>query len=201
MRNVEWQTKEVFAFPTMEGAPSKVEKVSVTPMFSVAREADNLQMTGIYHLAAHVEFDAELHAEKDVESSILIEDVEVNEENGLGYFEYAVPFNIDLPPEAADPLEMITLNTTYEIDQDGQLAIIWDVECSYKEVVVIPDQQQAEEAAREARYADIQEEAKAIKETSVFSEGDEVLSFIAGLDDQFSTTSFHLNDVFVQNKG
>lgn len=226
MRNVQWQTKESFIFPSAIGIPTKLETVSVTPRFTIDRSADNLRMTGIYHLAANVEFDTEVSGEPATDSTILIEDVDL--EGKLGYFEYAVPFNIDLPPEADDPLNMITLNTSHEIGENGELAIIWEVECTYKEVIVVPDQTLAEEAEREAEKIEVhlenkaqsEEEAesdqatkvveeqqveseqasKVVVENTVFSEGDEVLSFITELDDDISSTLFRLNDVLVQSE-
>ena len=153
MRTVQWQTKEHFIFPSTTGTPKNVETVNVTPRFTIDRSADNLRMTGIYHLAANVEFDTEVNTGEALDSAIMIDDVDI--EGELGYFEYAVPFNIDLPPEAADPLNMVTLNTTHEVDEHGQLAIIWDVECTYKEDIVIPDQTLAEEAEREAKNAEV----------------------------------------------
>lgn len=218
MRNVQWQTKENFVFPSTIGGAKQVETLNVTPRFTVDRSAENLRLTGIYHLAAKVEFDAEKTSEKTDESTILIEDVEIDTESKLGYFEYAVPFNIDLPPEAADPLDLAALNSTFEINQNGELAVIWDIECTYKEVIEIPNQQVAEAEEREAQIAagisdelpeaELAEGTEAIETQSslvidnkTFSEGNEVLSFIAELEDGYSTTAFHLNDVFVKSEG
>ena len=52
-----------------------------------------------------------------------------------GYFEYAVPLHIDLPPEAGSPLQVVTTSTTNELDGQGSFSVVWDVECSYKEAV------------------------------------------------------------------
>ena len=147
MKKVQWQMKENFVFPSSTGMPTGTEKLDVTPRFTIDRSTDNLRMTGIYHLAVNVEFDTEVSRESDVDSATLIDDVDVT--GKLGYFEYAVPFNIDLPPEADDPLNLVTLNPSHEVDNEGQLAIIWDVECTYKEVIVVPDQETAEAAERE----------------------------------------------------
>ena len=68
-----------------------------------------------------------------LDTAILIDDVEL-EGNG-GYFEYAVPLHIDLPPEAGSPLQVVTTSTTYELDGQGSFSVVWDVECSYKEAV------------------------------------------------------------------
>lgn len=211
MRKVQWQMKEHFVFPSSTGMPASTETLNVTPRFTIDKSTDNLKITGIYHLAANVEFDTETSRESDIDTAILIDDVDLA--GKLGYFEYAVPFNIDLPPEADDPLNLVTSNPSFEVDKEGQLAIIWDVECTYKEVVVVPDQIVAEEAEREAAEAekivqaenDVQTsekkvETKVVVEKSVFNEGDEVLTFISELEDGISATLFTLNDVLVQSE-
>lgn len=216
MKKVQWQMKENFVFPSSTGMPTSTEKLDVTPRFTIDRSNDNLRMTGIYHLAVNVEFNAEESREADIDSAIMIEDVDVTE--NLGYFEYAVPFNIDLPPEADDPLNLITLNPLHEVDKEGQLTIIWDVECTYKESIIVPDQAVAEMAEREEAevYAEaendaqisekqvesgqVSTEAEVVVENIAFSDSDEVLSFISGLDDDISATLFRLNDVLVQSE-
>lgn len=220
MRKVQWQMKENFVFPSSTGMPTSTETLNVTPRFTIDRSTDNLRLTGIYHLAVNVEFDTEVNRESDVDSAIMIDDVDVA--GKLGYFEYAVPFNIDLPPEADDPLNLITLNPSHEVDKEGQLAIIWDVECTYKEVVIVPDQIAAEAAEREEanREAEVHAEAEndtqlsekqveseqveaevqIVVENTAFSDDDEVLSFISELDDDISSTLFRLNDVLVQSE-
>lgn len=214
MRKVEWKMKEQFIFPEAIGTPTNTETLTVTPRFTVDKSTDNLKMTGIYHIAANIEFDAETSRGLATESAIMIDDVDVD--GKLGYFEYAVPFNIDLPPEAKDPLDLSTLNVAYEVEEEGQLAIIWDVACTYKEVVVVPDQTVAEEAEREEANQEaivhaendeqvLEEQVEAervdvVVENRTFSEGDEVLTFIAGLEDGITATQFRLNDILVQSK-
>src|SRR6185437_15722465 len=78
----------------------------------------------------------EVSIEASVESAILIDDVELDGHNG--YFEYAVPFNIDLPPEANDPLNIVTANAQCEMEGQGAIALIWEVQCSYREIIVVP---------------------------------------------------------------
>ena len=214
--------KENFVFPSSTGMPTGTEKLDVTPRFTIDRSTDNLRMTGIYHLAVNVEFDTEVSREPNVDSATLIDDVDVT--GKLGYFEYAVPFNIDLPPEADDPLNLVTLNPSHEVDNEGQLAIIWDVECTYKEVIVVPDQETAEAAEREeaevlakaekaakpseqqvqsaqqVQPEQMETEAQIVVGNSAFSDDDEVLSFISELDDGVSATLFRLNDVLVQSE-
>lgn len=237
MKTVQWDVKESFVFPEEAGMPSGVETVNVTPMFTVDRTDEAVRLSGIYHIAAHIALDEEKNRTFDVETAILIDDVEI--EMGKGYFEYAVPFNIDLPPEAQDPLDVITQNTLCKVDGQGSFAITWDVECSYlekkeevatnvEEIVadvqpvvketkveeaVANTQSVVKETTVEEAVVDAQPASKetkvdeavaitsiAVLENTTFSDEDEALSFIAGLDDGFSSTSYHSNDVFVQDK-
>lgn len=221
MKIVQWDVKESFVFPEEAGMPSGVETVNVTPMFTVDRTDEAVRLSGIYHIAANIALDEEKKRTFDVETAILIDDVEI--EMGKGYFEYAVPFNIDLPPEAQDPLDVITQNTLCKVDGLGSFAITWDVECSYLEkkeevatnveeivgdVQPVVKETTVEEAVVDAQPASKEtkvDEAAAITsiavlENTTFSDEDEALSFIAGLDDGFSSTSYHSNDVFVQDK-
>ncbi len=108
MKTVQWQMKEDFVFPESTGTPMGTESVRVTPRFTIDRSNESVRMTGIYHLAVNVNLTWRHLEKKQVESAILIDDVELN--GNLGYFEYAVPFNIDLPPEANDPLNIVTAN-------------------------------------------------------------------------------------------
>lgn len=220
MREIQWQLKETFAFPQVAGKPIGADLVRVTPRYAVERSEDSVKLTGIYHIAANVVLEQDEVVEKDIESAILINDIEVE----TGYFEYAAPFNIDLPPEANDPLKMKTLNAKHEIDKEGNFAIIWDVQCSYKEVVVIMDQESEADAKKSTNQSEMKEStvaveinstseainnrqqeamenAVAIHESTSFSQNeDEALSFIAELDDGLSTTLFRSNDVLVKNK-
>ena len=89
-----------FLFPGNAGVPTGADS-HVTPRYTEERTEDAVRLTGIYHIAANVEFDEGAEAEEWVDSSILIDDVEV--EGKDGYFEYAVPLNIDLPSDSGEP--------------------------------------------------------------------------------------------------
>lgn len=208
MREIQWQLKETFTFPDAAGKPISADLVQVTPRYTVDRSEDSVKLTGIYHITARVDLDKENNAVKPNESAILIDDIELE----TGYFEYAAPFNIDLPPEANDPLKMNTSNANSEIDDAGNFSVIWDVQCTYKEIVVVMDQEESAEipekveqktskkSIEEQPQVDI-EETVAIHESTSFSHNeDEALSFIAELDDGISKTLFRSNDVLVKSK-
>lgn len=205
MKTVQWDVKESFVFPEDAGLPSGVETVNVTPMFTVDRTDEAVRLSGIYHIAANIALDEEKKRTFDVETAILIDDVEV--EAGKGYFEYAVPFNIDLPPEARDPIEVITQNTLCKVDGQGSFAITWDVECSYlekKEEVAANVEEVDADAQAVVKETKVEEVVAVVStaalENTAFSDEDEALSFIAGLEDGFSSTSYRSNDIFVQDK-
>ena len=213
MKTVQWQMKEDFVFPESTGTPTGTESVRVTPRFTIDRSNESVRMTGIYHLAVNVQFDPEEPREaKQVESAILIDDVELN--GNLGYFEYAVPFNIDLPPEANDPLNIVTANAQAEMEGQGGVAVIWEVQCSYREIIVVPENSanqktvkgedevgDATESPEVAETSEAVEERPAPEHTVKYEnvsisdgEEDETLAFIAGLEDGISTTLFRSNN-------
>jgi len=131
MKKVQWEMKERFVFPVATGMPTGAESMNVTPMFTISRTDDAVRLAGIYHIAANIMVNEKKTRAEIMDSAILIDDVEV--EGETGYFEYAVPFNIDLPPEANDPLSVTTGNASCKIDGQGTFAVTWEVECSYLE--------------------------------------------------------------------
>lgn len=266
MKKVQWDMNESFVFPVSAGMPIGAEKVNVTPIFTINRTDDAVRLSGIYHIAANIALNEEKSRGEIIENAISIDDVEV--EGKTGYFEYAVPFNIDLPAAANDPLDVTAANVLCNVDGQGLFAVTWDVECSYLENVVEKEEisdkiveekelvkekivmEEEKSAAKEEKVA-VKEEEVAVKEEKVavkeekmpakeakknerqiaveaevevevevakakeveapttavaiventsFSEADEVLSFIEGLDDGISASSFRLNDVLVQNE-
>ncbi|WP_172369019.1 hypothetical protein [Sporosarcina jiandibaonis] len=221
MKTVQWQMKEDFVFPESTGTPTGTESVRVTPRFTIDRSGESVRMTGIYHLAVNVEFDLEVPRTGKADSAILIDDVELN--GNLGYFEYAVPFNIDLPPEANDPLNIATANAQCEMEGQGAIAVIWEVQCSYREIIEVqedssnpkqkePNTEETPEspsnvAAEVAETEEVVEDNPAPEHTVKYEnvsipdrEEDETLSFIAGLEDGISTTVFRSNNVSVQGE-
>ncbi len=296
MKTVEWQVKEDFVFPTSAGVPTGAETIRVTPRYTTARTAEAVRLTGIYHIAANISLDLEKSREELVEKATLIDDVDVQGETG--YFEYAVPFHIDLPAEVKDPLKVVTTTAACEMDGQGTFAVVWDVECSYrqeevakeqggaakeeatisaeaaqntqKEAVAVDSQvevknksakkrepnegaakatvekeemkldtasakvesevaetvqssepkvesavavNEEKEQAAESKIEQVVENAVAVEETNeemaaaafivedtTFSDSDEALAFIAGLDDGISSTLFRSNDVSMQAK-
>lgn len=251
--------QEHFTFPNKFGQPTATEEIKVTPRFTAETVEGRPKLTGIYHLAVTVNFNKEQIENHEVGEAVVIDDLDMNGNNG--YFEYAVPFNIDFPPEAEDPVNVKALNPSYEIN-NHQLSILWDVTCTYEEAgiqqqveeaqanaaqsknekvaedsgettkvsqqqeeaqqkqvaanVTEPQSEEVTESPRETQedsqnqvaqteeVVDHEEENEPISQTAEVaigtvstSAGDEVLDFIAELEDGISATSFRLNDIFV----
>ncbi|MEK5039121.1 hypothetical protein [Sporosarcina sp. FSL K6-3457] len=220
MEKKQWTMQEDFIFPADAGVPAGAELLQVTPMYTEERTVDAVRLTGVYHIAANVVFDEGERAEEFLDSAILIDDVDLQGE--AGYFEYAVPLHIDLPSEVVSPLQVITTGTSIESDGQGSFSVVWDVECSYEEMVAQVEEPVnivlAEELAEEFVEADdsftmaMAEEVEseeavvamatpiATQASTSFNEMDEALAFIAGLEDGVSTTTFRSNDIFVKNE-
>ncbi len=222
MEKKQWTMQEDFVFPAEMGLPAGAELLQVTPRFTEERTEDALRLTGIYHIAANVVFDEGVRVEEFSDSVIFIGDVDLQE--SMGYFEYAVPLHIDLPSEVISPIGVVATGTTIESDGQGSFSVVWDVECSYEEAVAQVEEPVtivlAEELEQEFAVVDDSlatamaegveiEDAEAVvavatpiamQASTSFDEMDEALAFIAGLEDGISTTTFRSNDVFVKNE-
>ncbi|MBO0601345.1 hypothetical protein I2483_06700 [Sporosarcina sp. E16_3] len=190
MEKKQWSMQENFYFPEHAGVPTGVQSVTVTPRYTEERTEDAVRLTGIYHIAANVEFDEGSRAEEWDDSFILIDDVEVDGKDG--YFEYAVPLNIDLPSIAESSLEIVTTHATGRPDGQGTYGVVWNVECTYTEAVALVEEPVEVQVV-------VATPLVAFNSTPL-DELDEVLSFIAELTDGVSTTAYRSNDVFVKNE-
>ncbi len=226
MEKKQWAMQEDFTFLADTGVPVGAEMVKVTPIFTEERTEDAVRLTGIYHIAANVVFGEGEISEELSDSAILIDDVEL--EGLMGYFEYAVPLRIDLPPEVESPLQVVATEPTSEWDGQGSFSVVWNVECSYNEALALVEEPVAV-AVEIVEIVEIEEVVAvaaapapvtafvatpvapapvaasiatpiAIHDSTSFSEADEALSFIAGLADGISTTTYSSNDVFVKNE-
>ena len=206
MKQVEWSMKETFAFAQNIGRATSAKKIQVTPRYNEEAYEGRPKLTGIYHLAVTAHLSKKpLQLEEDSEV-IVIDDVDAKD--GTGYFEYAVPFTIDFPPEAENPVSLQTVKPNYEIDDGGCLVIVWDVQCTYHEEGIEKQRQQDQEKQMETSHADeaeveakkpvvIEETSEKVMQVASASSDDDVLQFMGELEDGISKTSFRLNDIFV----
>lgn len=127
METMKWQMQETFAFPEHAGLPIGAQSIKITPGYTEKRTADATRLSGIYHIAVNLNFDEGQTVEKIPESAVFVGDVEVD--GNTGYFEYAVPLNIDLPADVQGPLHVAAIDATCESDGQGSFNVIWHVEC------------------------------------------------------------------------
>ena len=166
--------EESFYFPGHIGVPQDAQSVKVKAGFTEKRTDEAVRLTGIYHIAAKINFLEGDRGEGLPEAAVFIDDVEL--EGKQGYFEYAVPLNIDLPPEVGHPMHVHAKDVKTTVDEEGVLQITWDVDCVYGEdsnkmaegKVKEPEAAVNEVAKKEPDVADEQKEkAAAQKEEAV----------------------------------
>lgn len=213
MKKLQWTMEEVFYFPEEIGVPEEGSAVKVNAGFSENRTEDAVRLTGIYHVAAQVNFAEGDRAAEFSDEAVFVDDVELD--GSSGYFEYAVPLYIDLPPEIEAPLTIEATDVSVRTDENGALAVKWNVTCTYgeksEEVVAVAE---PTPAPAPAAAVTVQEKVPAVKvevpvqretevaihDSSSWNGHDDVLSYIATLPDEWATTSFRSNDVFIQEE-
>lgn len=133
MEKVNWSFQEVFYFPESFGTPKRTSLVEVKPQFVFQQNDGYCCLNGIYHISVNVSFEPGVCNHHAISEWVSIEDLDMNGENG--YFEYAVPHSIELPPEYKQGQkfpELSISNIQPIITDDKTLKIQWDVDCSYE---------------------------------------------------------------------
>ena len=151
-----WQVEEVFHFPIELGCVKEGKKINVQVNWETKQLSDVVSIHGIYHITARVLFGAEGQFQSDV--GTLIEHVDL--EGDEGYFEYAVPFSLDLPNVELKDLRVEDVKTNCE----NVLHIAWQVVCVYDEITTTTDDLHRERYL-EVPKADVQ--LAQVKETIV----------------------------------
>lgn len=215
MKNLQWKMEETFYFPTNIGVPSDGGAVKVKAGFTEKRSDDSVRLNGIYHIAAQVTFAEGDRIEELPEEIVYVDDVELDGRSG--YFEYAVPLHVDLPPEVEQPLHIETTDVRTTADGNGALTVAWYVNCSYSDIStgelavkeVVEEKKEtatAELSPQENTEATqkvaepVQDTAVAVHDSSSWNDHDDILSYIAELPDEWTTTTFRSNDVFVKQE-
>ena len=129
MKKLQWNMEEVFYFPENIGVPKDARVVKVKAGFTEKRSEDAVRLSGIYHIAAKLDFTEGQRSEGIPTEAVFVDDVEL--EGETGYFEYAVPLYIDLPPEVGDPLHIEATDITSTFDGQGGFTVAWNVNCMY----------------------------------------------------------------------
>lgn len=253
MKKLQWNMEEVFYFPESVGVPKDARLVKVKAGFTEKRSDDAVRLSGIYHIAAKVDFTEGQRSEAIPTDAIFVDDVELDGETG--YFEYAVPLYIDLPPEVDNPLHIEATDVKSTFDGQGSFTVAWNVNCMYgqasadetatnetssnetanmeakkeseiveekmetvavqdvpKEKVVVEKQEKAQNSqvpeplqssvaqTRKAAEPVQEPQATAMHDSSSLNDQDAILSYIAALPDEWTTTRFRSNDIFVKEE-
>ncbi|MEK4426411.1 hypothetical protein [Solibacillus sp. FSL K6-1523] len=132
MKDISWEMDEYFFFPNNFGAVAEVQSVKISPQW-VPMELDNsMRLNGIYHFAVEVAFND--GREATLQKGTYIEDLDLND--NVGYFEYALPFSIDLPDTAK---QLDSVKVLIEGEQsavfDGGCQVKWNVRCQFEDHV------------------------------------------------------------------
>ncbi|MFS0575386.1 hypothetical protein AB1K83_07125 [Sporosarcina sp. 179-K 3D1 HS] len=226
MDKKKWTMQENFMFPAEAGMPAEAISLKVTPGFMEERSEQGVRLSGIYHIAAKIRFTEEepIQEAEGLDAAVLVEDVELD--GNKGYFEYAVPLHIDLPPEAKSPIHVTASHERSEWDGQGSIGIVWEVECEYnqalaeaiessslhhataeavqmteEEPVTSPIAMSEESLEKPGSHKEAATSlTESMNDSASYQESNEALSFIAGLKDEYSTTLFRLNDIFVKKE-
>lgn len=155
LKKINWHMQEVLAFQEGLAQPEKLENVEVTPRFSIETVEGRPKLSGIYHLAVQYEADLSHTTAIEHEEAIVIDEVELNE--ATGYFEYALPFHIDFPPEANTPVQFKIDQVQATLTDDKHVEVSWEVICQYevqgieKELQTLATETNSVEATRQEK--------------------------------------------------
>lgn len=137
MQKYNWDLKTQFVFPEEYGIVEDVVTVDIKPRFQLIETEESLRLVGIYHITSVVRFDP--HELPEYSEGTLIEHLELNGNNG--YFEYALPLEVNLPkdkiPAGCHP-EVYIEYVRYDVNDGSSATYNWDVCCTIPEPVLEP---------------------------------------------------------------
>ena len=131
-----WEVEEVFAFPLELGNVTEGKKINVQVNWEAQELMGVVHIRGIYHVTAKVRFGLERQGK--LSAGTLIEHIDL--EGDEGYFEYAIPFSLELPNGQLKDLRVEDIKTTCQ----DSLHIAWQVICVYDELTTTTDEVQPE---------------------------------------------------------
>lgn len=131
-----WEVEEVFTFPLELGSVTEGKKINVQVNWEAQELMGVIHIRGIYHVTAKVRFGLERQGK--LSAGTLIEHIDL--EGDEGYFEYAIPFSLELPNGQLKDLRVEDIKTTCQ----DSLHIAWQVICVYDELTTTTDEVQPE---------------------------------------------------------
>lgn len=132
----QWEVEEMFTFPLELGCVKEGKKINVQVNWEAQELMGVIHIRGIYHITAKVRFG--LERQEQFSAGTLIEHIDL--EGDEGYFEYAIPFSLELPNGQLKDLRVEDIKTTCQ----DSLHIVWLVICVYDELTTTTDEAQPE---------------------------------------------------------
>ena len=132
----QWEVEEVFTFPLELGCVKEEKKINVQVNWEAQELMEVIHIRGIYHVTAKVRFGLERQVQ--FSAGTLIEHIDL--EGDEGYFEYAIPFSLELPNAKLKDLRVEDIKTNCQ----DSLHVAWQVICVYDELTTTTDEVQQE---------------------------------------------------------
>lgn len=189
-----WDEREQFLFPASFGVPKEIKSVEVTPKYEHKETFDTVQVSGIYHITCHVEFEEGEHPHHATSEFTHIEDLDVQGE--VGYFEYAVPMSVEIAKEKIQKGSAPTLDVSKvqsKTTDNAAIEIAWSVTCKYEAPKMV-------EPEPEPVDVEVEEKVEVVEVPQESSVIESELQFILNLDDGMSKLTFPSNYVFVKQE-
>lgn len=134
MQNINWEMMTQFVFPEQCGIVEEILTVDIKPIWQQVETDDSVRLVGIYHIAAVARFNP--NGLPEYCEGTLIDQLEFDGHDG--YFEYALPLEVDLPREkvAEKNQPQVYVNDVSFFVYDGSSCTFkWGVDCKFEESV------------------------------------------------------------------
>ncbi|RHW33370.1 hypothetical protein D1B33_15080 [Lysinibacillus yapensis] len=134
MQKINWEMMTQFVFPEQLGTVEEVVSVDIKPIWQQIETEDSVRLVGIYHIAAVARFNP--YELPEYSDGTFIEELEFDGNNG--YFEYALPLEVDLPREkvAYECQPQVSIDDLSFFVYDGSNCTFkWEVGCQFDETV------------------------------------------------------------------
>lgn len=201
-----WQMQEVLCFPAHFGTVQQGSVIKVEPNWHSEMTESSIVLKGVYVLKGSMQFDFKEREETEQEGTF-IEHLAIEKDEA--YFEYAIPFSIDIPNNDVENVNIKALQSTVDVNEQGQCVCSWQVHCDVEkkaqpneEIAMVKEDLQLEPVMKkEIKSEPIVEVTqsdepidyvKAIIEESPQLSSEEV-DFLEQLAEAYSVVQVHLN--------
>ena len=127
MKNITWDMAEQFTFPVGLGAIEDVVSVKVTPKWEQSDDGQSIRLSGIYHIVASIQFNPVQQVEQV--DGTYIEHIDL--EHSTGYFEYALPLEVDLPSNKVEGPIKLEVSDIKTSNDTASCQFVWQVQCDF----------------------------------------------------------------------